>query len=230
VAGAAVAAGATAAVVNHRLGFGASRQVPGGVLIGNATAYERFSDRLMGGFLDGVAADVAAVAPAAARVLELGCGPGHLAIRLSRDHGLNVTGLDLDPAMIERARAAAGRGSGAQRPSFVVGSATSLAFAERSFDLVVSTLSMHHWSDPAASLAEIARVLAPTGRALIWDVRPHRLPMHAHPPDPAEHAPGSGLRVVRAAPWRWPGPLAVTQRIELVPESALRMSTGDART
>jgi ubiquinone/menaquinone biosynthesis C-methylase UbiE len=86
-----------------------------------------------------------------------------LSIRLARQRGLDVTGLDLDPAMVERARANADRlGNGDERrPSFLVGDAASLAFPDGSFDLVVSTFSMHHWADPTAGLAEIGRVLRP---------------------------------------------------------------------
>ena len=95
-----------------------------------------------------------------------------------------------------------------------------LAFPDRSFDLVVSTLSMHHWADPAAGLAEIGRVLRPGARALIWDFRPggrpHLFgPRHANIPDPLEHTRNSGLRVVKATPWPWPWRLTLTQRIEL---------------
>jgi SAM-dependent methyltransferase len=59
--------------------------------------------------------------------------------------------------------------------------------------LVVSTLSMHHWADPTSGLAEIARVLRPGARVLIWDfrpgVRPYPFrPRHAHIPDPVRHA------------------------------------------
>jgi SAM-dependent methyltransferase len=143
--------------------------------------------------------------------------------RLARQHGLDVTGLDLDPAMIERARANADRpgngdpGNGDERrPSFLVGDVASLAFPDRSFDLVVSTLSMHHWADPTAGLAEIGRVLRPGARALIWDFRPGIRPFHAHPHDPVQHTHGTPLRVVTATPWRWPWRFNLTQRIELV--------------
>jgi SAM-dependent methyltransferase len=219
--GAAAAAGA--AVVRHGRGPARGRRVPGGILIGDAAIYDTLSRLLLGRFVRRVAADIAAVAPDRARVLEVGCGPGHLSLRLARRHGLEVTGLDLDPAMIARARANADRlGDGeARRPVFLVGDVASLAFPDGSFDRVVSTLSMHHWADPAAGLAEIGRVLRPGGRALVWDfrpgVRPHPFgPRHAQLPDPVEHARGAALRVVSVAPWRWPWRFRLTQRIELV--------------
>ena len=207
-------AGAVAAtVVIGRHGRWAlrGRKVPGGILIGDAGLYDMLSRLLLGSFLGRIAADVAAAAPGGARMLEVGCGPGHLSSRLARQYGFEVTGLDLDPAMIAHARANAERpGSGNERrPTFLVGDVAALAFPDRSFDLVVSTMSMHHWADPAAGLAEIGRVLRPGARALVWDfrpgARPHPFgPRHAHLPEPAEHAQGSPLRVVAATPWRWP--------------------------
>jgi ubiquinone/menaquinone biosynthesis C-methylase UbiE len=151
-------------------------------------------------------------------VLEVGCGPGRLSIQLARQHGLDVTGLDLDPAMIERARANAHgpRDGDGRRPSFLVGDVASLAFPDESFDLVVSTLSMHHWADPAMSVAEIGRVLRPGGRAVVWDLRPGVVPFHTHVRDPVDQARGTPLRVVSATPWRWPWRFKLIQRIELV--------------
>jgi SAM-dependent methyltransferase len=124
--------------------------------------------------------------------------------------------------MIARAQANADRPGNRdqRRPTFLVGDVAALAFLNGSFDLVVSTLSMHHWADPTAGLAEIGRVLRPDARALIWafrpGVRPHLFgPRHAHLPDPVEHARGSPLRVVNATPWPWPWRFTLTQRIEL---------------
>ncbi|MGZ4136745.1 MAG: class I SAM-dependent methyltransferase [Actinomycetota bacterium] len=197
-----------------------SRQVPGGILMDNAGRYDAMSGLFLSGFFAGVAADVARIAPPGGRVLEVGCGPGRLAVPLARQ-GLDVTGLDLDPAMIDRARINAERAFGTDRRlSFVVGDAAALAFPDGSFDLVVSTMSMHHWEDPAAGLREIARVLRPGGRALVWDLRPGVVPFHAHVPDVVEQVEGSGLRVASAAPWRWPWMLRLTQRVELVPADA----------
>jgi SAM-dependent methyltransferase len=216
------AAAAALAVLRHGRHAARGHQAPGGILIGDAVRYDTLSRLLLSPFLARIAADIAAAAPDGARVLEVGCGPGHLSTRLGR-HGFAVTGLDLDPAMIARARANTDRGGnrGGRRPSFLVGDVAALTFPGRSFDLVVSTLSMHHWADPAAGLAEIGRVLRPDARALIWDfrpgVRPHVFgPRHAHIPDPVDHTRGSRLRVVNATPWSWPWRFQLTQRIELV--------------
>ena len=113
--------------------------------------------------------------------------------------------------MIDRAQANADRPGNRdrRRPTLLVGDVAALTFPDRSFDLVVSTLSMHHWADPTAGLAEIGRVLRRGGRALVWDfrpgVRPHPFgPRHAHLPDLVQHAHGTPLRVAKATPWPWP--------------------------
>lgn len=211
--------GAAAAVVFTRHGFrtAGGHGVPGGMLVRDACAYNAFSRRMLGPFYEQIAEDVGQAAPAKARILEVGCGPGHLSIQLARRLGLDVTGIDLDPAMIDQAQANATRSDGidGNRPSFQVGDVAHLAFPDESFHLVISTLSMHHWADPTAGLSEIGRVLVPGGRALVWDLRPGLWPLHRHIPDPVEHVQGSPLRLVEAAPWRWPWKLSLTQRVEL---------------
>ena len=214
------AAAALAAVVRRHVRGPMGRETPRGILVGDAALYDSLAHRLLWRFFDGIATDVAAVAPAGARILEIGCGPGRLSVRLARDHGFDVTGLDLDPAMIERARANAAEATGeVRRPSFLVGDVASMSFPDRSFDLVVSTLSMHHWADPDAGLSEIARVLRPNGRALLWDFRRGFIPLHGELPEPAARARGTSLHVVSATPWRWPWRLALTERVEAVPDA-----------
>ena len=217
------AAAAAIAVMRHGRHAARGHTVAESILIGHAGVYDTLSRLLLGPLVKRIAADVAAVTSAGARVLEVGCGPGHLSLRLARHHAFEVTGLDLDPAMIARARANTDRAPNGEgrRPSFLTGDVAALAFPDRSFDLVVSTLSMHHWADPAAGLAEIGRVLRPGGRALIWDFRPgvwpHVFgPRHAHMPDPVDHTHGSPLRVEKATPWHWPWRLALTQWVELI--------------
>lgn len=214
----------TAAVVRHARHGTTAEHVEGGILMGNSSAYDARSRYLFGSYYTGVADNVAVLAPVDAKVLDVGCGPGQLSIRLAQ-RGLHVTGLDLDERMIERARANAERAlwdrpdgaDDAPMPDFMVGSAAALPFPDESFDIVVSTMSVHHWDDPVDGLAEIARVLRPTGRALIWDLRPGVLPFHRDSPDALDSVHGGPLRLVAAAPWRWPWRLELSQRIELVP-------------
>ena len=104
-----------------------------------------------------------------ATILDLGCGPGGLAVELAgRLPGARIVGLDLSSSMVERAKRHESEGG---RLRFVVGDAADLPFEAETFDVVVSTLSLHHWAEPAASLAEIRRVLRPGGFALLYDFR-----------------------------------------------------------
>jgi 2-polyprenyl-3-methyl-5-hydroxy-6-metoxy-1,4-benzoquinol methylase len=78
VAGAAAAA---VAVMRHGRHAARGHQVPGGILVGDAVVYDTLSRLLLGPLVKRIAADVAAAAPDGARVLEVGCGPGHLSTR-----------------------------------------------------------------------------------------------------------------------------------------------------
>jgi SAM-dependent methyltransferase len=91
-----------------------------------------------------------------ARVLEVGCGPGYFAERLRRELGAVVVALDLSPRMVELARA---RGVDAR-----VGDAQNLPFPEESFECAVANWVLYHLADLDRGLAELARVLTPTGR------------------------------------------------------------------
>ena len=108
------------------------RTVPGGVLMADAGRYDLLSRIVFGRCSDGSPPTSQRSAPAQARVLEVGSGPGLLATELAAVHDLEVTGLDLDPAMVERARANAARSSsdGARQPTFVVGDVAALPFED----------------------------------------------------------------------------------------------------
>jgi SAM-dependent methyltransferase len=199
---------AAAAVALHRGGRTAVLETPEGVLLADASLYDRLMGLLFGGFYEGIARDVAAMAPAGGRVLDVGCGPGHVAAHLAA-RGLDVTGIDLDERMVEQARRRLG-----SRATLAVADVAALPFGDGSFDVVLSTLSMHHWADVPAGLAEIARVLRPDGVALVYDLGGLFVPLHGGGRHPADHVHSSVLDVVDDRPWRWPGPIALAHRIE----------------
>lgn len=98
-------------------------------------------------------------------ILDVGCGTGALlAAMAGRVPASRLAGVDLSPAMLAVARR---RLEG--RALLVAADAADLPFPDRAFDLVVSTSALHYWPDPAAGLAEIARVLKPEGRVAITD-------------------------------------------------------------
>jgi 2-polyprenyl-3-methyl-5-hydroxy-6-metoxy-1,4-benzoquinol methylase len=86
------AAAAAVAVLRHGRRATRGHRVAGGILIGHAGVYDTLSRLLLGPLYRRIAADVAAVAPAGARVLEVGCGPGHLSVRLARPGSAAVDG------------------------------------------------------------------------------------------------------------------------------------------
>ena len=109
---------------------------------------------------------------AAGEAADLGCGPGYLAIELARwAPELRVTGVDLSDAMLTQAIANARLAGVAHQTDFRTADAAALPFPDASLDLVVSTLSLHHWDDPAPIFNEVARVLRPGGAFLIFDLR-----------------------------------------------------------
>ena len=93
--------------------------------------------------------------------------------------------------------------------------AAQLPFGDGSFDLVVSTLSTHHWDDVPAGLRELARVVRPEGRILIWELAGRTIPLHGRMPDPALRLGGAGVPLVSQTAWRWPWRIHLTDRLEL---------------
>ena len=102
------------------------------------------------------------------RVLDLACGPGIVAEVITQ-HVRRVVGVDITPAMI---RLASERLAKAHLTNgvFAVSSAETLPFEENEFDQILTRLSFHHFTDVAAVLAEVRRMLRPRGRLIVADV------------------------------------------------------------
>ncbi len=122
------------------------------------------------------AADLArrAVASNPSRVLETAAGTG-IVTRILRDRlpaGAQLTASDLNPPMIEAARAKFRDG---ERVEFRQADATALPFADGAFDAVVCQFGVMFYPDKDKSYREAHRVLAPGGRYLfsVWDSHRH---------------------------------------------------------
>jgi ubiquinone/menaquinone biosynthesis C-methylase UbiE len=115
-------------------------------------------------------------------LLDLGTGTGRI-LELFYDRIERGLGFDTSQAMLAYARAKLSRG-GLSRAAVRHGDLYHLALADGVADAVVMHQVLHYLSDPAAAIAEAARVLAPGGRLLIVDFAPHQLEflreVHAH--------------------------------------------------
>ncbi len=103
-------------------------------------------------------------------VLDIGAGLGGIDILLAREHGAaEVVGLDVEPRLIEEARALVRKGGLEARIRFDLAEPGPLPYAEASFDAVFSKDAMVHIPDKAALFAEVMRVLKPGGHFIAAD-------------------------------------------------------------
>jgi 2-polyprenyl-3-methyl-5-hydroxy-6-metoxy-1,4-benzoquinol methylase len=93
------------------------------------------------------------------RILEVGCGAGHV---LERFRGFERTGVDLSPTMLHRARSRLGA-----RVSLIRASAEELPFADATFDVVICTEVLEHTQNPRNVIKEIMRVAARGARVVV---------------------------------------------------------------
>jgi len=100
--------------------------------------------------------------------LDLACGPGTFARAFARRVRW-ICGLDLTPALLALALHAAA-GDNLVNLNLVCGNAHSLPFVAGAFDLASCGYSLHHMTEPAAALAELARVTRPGGRVALLDL------------------------------------------------------------
>jgi ubiquinone/menaquinone biosynthesis C-methylase UbiE len=102
------------------------------------------------------------------RLLDVACGGGILTCALA-PFVSEVVGIDMTRAMLAEAKALAAK-EGLRNIVWREGDARALPFAERSFGVVVTRFSFHHFPDPSAVLSEMVRVCAPGGRIVVVDV------------------------------------------------------------
>ena len=148
-------------------------------------------------------------------VLDVGCGSGGPAMTMATHWSVHVTGVDLVPGHVERAREQAAAHGLSDRTAFLEADATSLPFPDASFDHVYAIESAYHASDKARLYAECARVLRPGGSFLGtdwmrgdgWDGergdallepvrRHHAIPSLVGPTDLRAHLEACGLEPV----------------------------------
>jgi SAM-dependent methyltransferase len=120
-------------------------------------------------------------------VLDVACGGG-IVVCVFAPHVRHATGIDMTPAMLDRARRLAAE-KGIANVSWREGDVTRLPYPDGAFTIVVTRFAVHHFPDPAAVLAEMVRVCAPGGRVVVVDT--------CASPDPAKAAEFNRLELLR---------------------------------
>jgi ubiquinone/menaquinone biosynthesis C-methylase UbiE len=159
-----------------RLLHGGPQTTTQGDTIGPARAYEVFAVLFFGGRRRSAFSRLVELSDARPgdRVLDVGCGTGYLTrlVAAAVMPGGSAVGIDPSPTVIDYAR----RRTGALPCSYENGVAEALDAPDASFDVVVTSLAIHHIPAEArpAALREMFRVLRPGGRLVLADFRPPR--------------------------------------------------------
>lgn len=96
-------------------------------------------------------------------ILDVACGPCAVTKRLARKTSARIVGLDLSEDMLRVGQSNVHTAGLEQRISLVLGHAEQLPFADATFDALTFTYLLRYVKDPAATLAELARVVRPGG-------------------------------------------------------------------
>jgi demethylmenaquinone methyltransferase/2-methoxy-6-polyprenyl-1,4-benzoquinol methylase len=103
--------------------------------------------------------------------LDIGCGTGDVTLAvLRRAPQARLTGIDLSEPMLEAARAKTLAAGCAARAAYQTGDATALAFANQSFDGIVTAFCLRNVVDHSRAMAEMHRVLRPGGTLAILEL------------------------------------------------------------
>jgi len=120
-------------------------------------------------------------------VLDVACGGGIVVCGFA-PHVKHATGIDMTPAMLQRARRLAAE-KGLANVSWQEGDVAHLPYPDGAFTIVVTRFAVHHFPDPPAVFREMLRVCAPGGRVVLVDT--------CASPDPAKAAEFNRLELLR---------------------------------
>ena len=101
-------------------------------------------------------------------LLDVACGGG-IVVCAFAPHVKHATGIDVTPAMLDRARQHAAE-KAVGNVTWDRGDVTCLPYPDAAFDIVVTRFSMHHFTEPLQVMREMVRVCAPGGRVVVVDM------------------------------------------------------------
>jgi len=140
--------------------------------------YDRYSRQAFDKYYLEIAKEIVGFCPSG-RILDIGCGPGYLAIQVARlSENTCIDGVDLSPKMVQLDGNSAIEHGVEKRVKFLVGDANALDCLDADYDMVVSTGVFQSLRDPVGFLNECFRVLKPGREA--WIYYPAQITSGAH--------------------------------------------------
>ncbi|MFX1354559.1 MAG: class I SAM-dependent methyltransferase [Promethearchaeota archaeon] len=105
-------------------------------------------------------------------LIDIGCGSGNLIVEMAQNfEELELLGIDISSEILDLAKKRANSNEVNEKINFKIGNAEKLPLLDNTADFIVSSLSLHHWSDPKKAFRELVRVLKKDGILLIFDFR-----------------------------------------------------------
>jgi ubiquinone/menaquinone biosynthesis C-methylase UbiE len=104
-------------------------------------------------------------------LLDIGTGPAWLLLKIHQQSpAMRLVGIDSSSSMVAKARENMAEAGLSDVIEITEGNASQIPFADKFFDIVVSTGSIHHWKHPIAALNDVYRVLKPGSYAMMYDL------------------------------------------------------------
>lgn len=143
------------------------------VMVGrHAARFDRLSRWALPWLYRTIAGQVGASLPPGGALLDVGTGPGRLMLEVARGRpDTQVSGVEPSADMVGHVARNAEAAGLAGRVRAAAGSAEEIPHLDESIDVVVSSLSAHHWADVGRAITEQARVLRPGGSLWVFDLR-----------------------------------------------------------
>lgn len=104
------------------------------------------------------------------RILDIGCGTGLLSLKFLEAAKCTINGIDLSEDMLNIWRDKIDTLNLSSRVNIKYGDAANLEFEDSTFDIIASTVTLHHVKDKQPTLNKIYRLLKPKGRFVIGDL------------------------------------------------------------
>ena len=105
-------------------------------------------------------------------LVDVGCGSGNLIVEIAQKYNnIDLIGIDISDEILELAKQRVIKNELNERVNFKIGNVENLPFSDNSIDFIISSLSLHHWSNPKMAFKELIRILKGDGLLLIFDFR-----------------------------------------------------------